>query len=325
MNKVSVIVPVYNVEKYLNKCLDSIINQTYKNLEIILIDDGSIDNSGEICEEYAQIDNRIIVIHNKNQGVSKSRLDGFYLSKGKYIMFVDSDDYLDLKMIEVMINNLEKYNVDVVICQYYEIVNNDIKKAKIRPDRGFYDKEKIIDLLKNGYLYDKKIGMGSMNHFLWSKLIKRNFVSSMLETGLNLYYSEDEVANIEMLYDINSMYVLDKYLYYYNQSRNGQVTKRYDNNFWRNLENFVVKVRKTDKENCLIIQLSTRLLLAILEHMNLAEKKGGDIKNIIEYIKNNTKLFFIIKMSDLSFKNKIKFFLLKNKMYNLYKFLRFIK
>ena len=97
---ISVIIPVYNVEQYLNRCVDSVINQTYKNLEIILIDDGSTDNSGKICDEYSQKDKRVKVIHQKNMGVSNSRNKGINIAKGKYITFVDSDDVLNCQYIE---------------------------------------------------------------------------------------------------------------------------------------------------------------------------------------------------------------------------------
>ncbi|HJA50079.1 MAG TPA: glycosyltransferase, partial [Candidatus Fusicatenibacter intestinipullorum] len=95
--KISVIIPVYNVEKYLKRCLDSVINQTYKNLEIILIDDGSTDNSGKICDEYAQKDERIIVIHKENGGVSSARNKGLDICIGDYISFIDSDDWINLE------------------------------------------------------------------------------------------------------------------------------------------------------------------------------------------------------------------------------------
>ena len=102
MKKISVIVPIYNVEKYLEKCLESIINQTFINLEIILINDGSTDFSGSICEKYKNKDNRIILIHKKNEGLSAARNKGLSIATGDYISFVDSDDFLDLNMYEIL-------------------------------------------------------------------------------------------------------------------------------------------------------------------------------------------------------------------------------
>lgn len=113
---ISVIVPVYNVEKYLKKCVDSIVNQTYKNLEIILVDDGATDNSGKICDELVELDNRIKVYHKKNGGLSDARNYGVERATGDYIGFVDSDDYIDAEMYEKLYEAIKKENVDVAEC-----------------------------------------------------------------------------------------------------------------------------------------------------------------------------------------------------------------
>jgi glycosyltransferase involved in cell wall biosynthesis len=123
---VSVIVPIYNVELYLEKCLDSIINQTYKNLEIILIDDGSPDNCGKICDEYALKDKRIKVIHKSNGGQSSARNAGLDVAKGEYIAFVDSDDYIDLRSYEELLDIALKEEADIVISNFYRIKKNGI-------------------------------------------------------------------------------------------------------------------------------------------------------------------------------------------------------
>ena len=124
MNKneplISIIVPVYNVEKYLSKCIDSIINQTYKNIEIILIDDGSTDSSGAICDKYALVDSRIHVLHIENSGVSNARNVGLNHATGDYIGFVDSDDYIEPNMYELLLEELIADDVDVVQCNHAE-------------------------------------------------------------------------------------------------------------------------------------------------------------------------------------------------------------
>ena len=116
MPEISVIVPVYNCEKYIGKCIESILNQTFKDLELILIDDGSADESGKICDEYKIQDKRVKVIHEKNSGVSIARNVGINVAKGKYIGFVDSDDYLAPDMYESLYENLMKSHADVAIC-----------------------------------------------------------------------------------------------------------------------------------------------------------------------------------------------------------------
>ena len=121
---ISIIIPVYKVEKYLEKCIKSVLDQTYKNLQIILVDDGSPDNCGNICDNYAKIDNRIEVIHKENGGLSDARNVGLKKARGKYIGFVDSDDYVSNEMFENMYNTLVNNNADVSICNFYTVIDN---------------------------------------------------------------------------------------------------------------------------------------------------------------------------------------------------------
>ena len=120
MKKISVIIPVYNVEKYLYRCVDSVLGQTYYNIEVILIDDGSTDSSPEICDEYQKRDKRVKVIHKKNSGAASSRNIGLSSAKGDYIAFIDSDDYIELDMYENMMKINEEYNCDIVLCDCYK-------------------------------------------------------------------------------------------------------------------------------------------------------------------------------------------------------------
>ena len=117
--KITVIVPVYNVENYLEKCLDSLINQTYKNLEIIVINDGSTDNSGEICQEYAQKDNRIVYIEKENGGLSDARNVGLDKMTGSYVTFIDSDDWVELDYVEILYKKIIEYQADISVGNYY--------------------------------------------------------------------------------------------------------------------------------------------------------------------------------------------------------------
>ena len=149
MKKVSIIVPIYNVELYLRKCLDSIINQSYSNLEIILIDDGSTDRSGEICDEYSKLDNRIIVIHNNNKGVSYSRNYGIRLSTGKYILFIDSDDTVDKNYVYYLLMGNKDDKYDIVYCGIRDIF--EYKKKCIIKDRLIKEKLLSGELKKDYY------------------------------------------------------------------------------------------------------------------------------------------------------------------------------
>ncbi len=155
MNKsLSVVIPVYNVENYLREFFDSVVNQTYNNLQIILVDDGSTDRSGQICDEYAQKDSRITVVHQENQGAGAAKNSGLKLVKGEYLSIIDSDDYIDLSMYETMISCMEKTGVDVVQCRF----RNVFKDVSVEIDYNFSKNNRIIktDRFLFELLYDWK-------------------------------------------------------------------------------------------------------------------------------------------------------------------------
>lgn len=135
---ISVIVPVYNVEGYLQKCIESIVHQTYKNLQILLVDDGSTDQSGEICEKYARSDNRIEVIHKENEGLESARKAGIALARGEYIGFVDSDDYIDLDYYQELLNDIIENDVDFVNGGYI-VENNGLETVCNQYETGIYE------------------------------------------------------------------------------------------------------------------------------------------------------------------------------------------
>ena len=131
---VSIIVPVYNVEKYLRKCLDSIVNQTYKNIEVICVDDGSPDNSIDILREYRAKDDRVTIIRQKNKGLSGARNTGIKNATGKYIMFIDSDDWVELNMVELMTKKMDNKNLELAVCGTINHIGNEIQKEKLLKD-----------------------------------------------------------------------------------------------------------------------------------------------------------------------------------------------
>ena len=145
--KISIIVPVYNTEKYLNKCLDSLVNQTYKNIEIICVNDESPDNSLSILEEYAKKDSRVRVINKKNAGASEARNTGLSEASGEYIMFLDSDDWIETDTCMIALDNMKKHNVDVVMWPYLrEYADKSIKKVIYTEDVLFETEEDIKKL-----------------------------------------------------------------------------------------------------------------------------------------------------------------------------------
>ena len=164
MPDISLIVPIYNAEKYLKKCIDSLIGQTKKEIEFILVNDGSTDSSENIIKDYS--DKRIKYFKNKNQGIGKTRNFGIEKSTGKYIMFLDSDDYLDKDACKYLFNKIEKENLDIVVCDFYKDIDGKIEKEKI-PSFKNSSLEENSELLLN-------INLAPWNKIYRSRLIKEN-------------------------------------------------------------------------------------------------------------------------------------------------------
>ena len=213
--EISIIVPVYNVEKYLKRCIDSILNQSFTDFELILVDDGSTDNSGEIIDEYAIKDERIKVIHKENGGLSSARNVGIEYSKGNYIAFVDSDDYINKNMYKILYKNAIKYNAEISICNFEYVYENDdvdeeqdIISEKISVNNNIESLEKLYSSENIQFIV------------AWNKLYKKNlFEKIRYDYGK---YHEDEFIIHKLLYKCNkSVYCYDK-LYYYLQ-RNGSI------------------------------------------------------------------------------------------------------
>lgn len=319
---ISIIVPVYNVEDYLKECLDSIVNQTYKNLDIILVDDGSTDSSGKICDKYADKDNRIKVIHKHNAGVVEARIDGLKESKAEYIIFVDSDDFIETNFVSVMYKNLKEYNADLVCCQYFDY-DGRIKKSPERPQNGYYNKNDIENILKTNFLYDKTTEIAGFNLFLWSKLVKRSKLLGCLEKGRTLFYCEDQVSTLSLLYAIDSMIIIKDYLYFY-RKRAGQATATYKDALWENIDLYFYKLYELDKKGFLQKQIKLRSFATfiMLNRSLISEKSYISAKNTVDRYRN---LEFVVKAKsnnykDFNIKRKVQLFLLKNNCWLFYYF-----
>lgn len=201
---ISIIVPVYNVEKYLERCINSIINQTYKNLDIILVNDGSTDNSGKICDEFNFKDNRIQVIHKTNGGLSDARNAGLEIAKGEYIGFVDSDDYIALDMFETLYNLTQKYSAEISILSFYEMYNG--KLISVRDSKKLEQMDKI-EAIKE-LLIDTKI-----QSYAWNKLFKKSLFENLkFPTDKNF---EDIATTLLLFEKANKIVLLEEPKYYY--------------------------------------------------------------------------------------------------------------
>ena len=221
-NLISIIVPIYNSEGTLKQCIDSITRQTYENIEIILVDDGSVDNSGSICEKYARNDDRIKVIHKINCGVSAARNTGIINAKGDYIQFVDSDDFIDETMCEKLIHRINRDSSDMVVCGYITV--NDEKKTYTQYKDNLYDN--LLDLSPNfSDLY-----LNCFFNSIWDKLYKRNKIIDIFDENLSL--GEDLKFNLSYLKECNSISVINECLYNYVVGSSASLSSKYRENMF---------------------------------------------------------------------------------------------
>ena len=214
--KISIIVPVYNVEKYLPRCVDSLIQQTYSNIEIILVEDGATDSSDAICDTYQKKDSRIKVIHKKNGGLSDARNKGIEIATGEYVACVDSDDYVTSDMYEILLKNLKETNSDISIGNYKMIANEENRKE----DRTYHydvieDKTAMmVNLLEHPCI----------QNYAWNKLYKRELFD-------NVYYpygkKMEDLGTTYLLFDKCHKIVYTKdIVYYYYQREDSIVNKK---------------------------------------------------------------------------------------------------
>lgn len=227
MKKISVIVPVYKAEQYLTRCIESILHQTYGNIELILIDDGSPDLSLEICYKYAEGDSRVIVVHQENQGVAVARNTGLDRATGDYVTFVDSDDYIDKEMYESMLNIAEKYDTDVVMCDCVKEfeTHNEVYSHDIRS--GFYNREQLETeyfphlLVMPNVEYPATIS----NCLCIFKKDKYCNLNIMYEKGIR--YSEDWLFGAMLMHRAESFYYMkNENFYHYNCMNMNSATKQ---------------------------------------------------------------------------------------------------
>lgn len=212
---ISVIVPIYNVEKYLSKCLKSILNQSYNNIEIILVNDGSSDNSEKICEEFLNIDNRFILINQANSGLSQARNAGFKKSNGKYIIFIDSDDYIHSKMIDELYQQIITEKADVSICNITNVYSHSEAPQCSNPNIYYTtDTEGFI----SDYLIGEKIPGSICN-----KLIKREICEHLAFPKNKIY--EDAFYQYDLLKYSKKFVINTKPRYFYYHRSNSITTK----------------------------------------------------------------------------------------------------
>lgn len=265
---ISIIVPIYNTEKYLNKCLDSLINQSKKELEFILINDGSKDNSEEIIKEYK--DERIKYYKNKNQGIGKTRNFGIEKATGKYLMFLDSDDYLEKDACELLYKKAEKENLDLVVCNYYKVYSNGTKEEFLIDDfvnSSLESNNKLLNI----------INLGPCNKIYLKELITKNNIKYLED----LKY-EDTTFVAEAMLKAKKIGKLNKPLHNYLIRENSETTIRDEKCF--DIIKVVDLLRNYYKENNFPKEELDKLTVRILTNYTIQQRMQSDKTLAMKFI-----------------------------------------
>ena len=259
---ISIIVPVYNTEKYLKQCINSILKQTYSNLEILIVNDGSTDNSDAVCRDYESIDKRIFYINKKNEGLSSARQMGINKAQGKYFCTIDSDDYVEINYIKNLYEKIEKENSDICVCGIREhkgdqinlkgFESSIISPKKIKKEDAEND---YINLLKPYYMSDS-----------WNKMYRTQFVknTNIKFTLDKTYNGTDLLFNHLLLLHLPSISVINDYLYNYRVLENSRVrrkNKKLQQGFLIILDKIIEEVNKKNFSFLIYTQLSTLYLI----------------------------------------------------------------
>ncbi len=311
----SILVPIYGVGKYLNKCVDSLINQTYKNIEIILVDDGAKDNSPEICDFYSALDKRVKVVHKKNGGVTSARKAGAEIASGEYIFSVDGDDWVSLDFVERFDEVIGRYNPDMVCCGYIQTDERVQNNHTFEIDSGYYDHSKIEQVVypiaiesERGKIFPPQ---------LWAKAFKKDLcLPEQLAVNDSIKIGEDGAVVKPILTKATSLYILDDCLYYYrvnNQSmtRNKSV---YDWNGPRLIDKHLrerIDLSRSDFEEQIVRRTARDIYTVVFSQFNKKEKYR-DIKKEIKKQLSAPDYKKVLKVCKYKgFKHKLEVFLLK--------------
>ena len=298
---ISVIVPIYNVEPYLRQCVDSIINQTYRNLEIILVDDGSPDNCGAICDEYAEKDNRVVVIHKENGGLSDARNAGLKVMHGEYLMFVDSDDYIETGFLKKC---MPDYEFDLAVAGCTIFYENKQNEKRIATTRDSFFVENKLDFGEMYYLVEH-----SIFGYAWAKIYNKQIIENLRME--NILFREDLFFNMAAWKNATKIFVSSETGYFYRQRENSELHSKFNKPIpnitqiaTRMIVNFSCYSRKENRtlSNMLIrTYLIDAIYKCILQNENLTENEKT--KKIKEVFFDST----LRNAISISFQSKLEF------------------
>lgn len=294
-SKISVIVPIYNSEKYLETCLRSITSQTYRNLEIILVNDGSTDDSLAICKAFQEIDPRIKILSKSNAGVSEARNDGVTESRGYYLLFIDSDDYIDLDYVETLHRKIKEYNADVVISNGIDFdADGEIPaKNRVHENKILRNSEALKELYSEKYF----------SSVCWGKIFKRDVIgNTTFDKAMKI--AEDFKFLDEVFAEADTVVVIPERKYHY-FVRNGSVTKSGFDAGWLDEINFCREIVRKNQRSQLEIYAIKRLIRVLVDSLNRFDLDPQQKKLLRNYsLEFATKYLF---SSRIKFKHKLKY------------------
>lgn len=334
--KLSVIIPVYNTEKYIKECINSVINQTFSDYEIILVDDASTDGSGRICDEYAEKYDFIKTIHKEHGGPTHTRKAGIREARGKYVSCIDSDDYIEPEMYGFLMDKLVKYNADIAICNIVIETENSRIPSYINFEEGFYNKEKLKQDIYPVMLFSKNKNMPGIHPSLCNKVIRKSIIkNAIMDMTDEIYFGEDGICTYPCMLDAEGVYITyDKFFYIYRQV-GAFSSRKYNKSLLKNLP-ALISVFDTEFEkrhfdgrtqiNCYAaLQLIFSIRNELLYNKNKALHKK--VKELREYISRPRfqEVFRAVRQENISRKIKSKMFLLRTKRIYLLYILFYVK
>lgn len=270
---ISVIVPVYNTEQYLHQCVDSILAQSYSNLEVILVDDGSTDFSGKICDEYQRRDGRVRVIHKTNGGNTSARKAGLEIAGGEYVAFVDSDDWIEEGMYEQLLLLAQKYHTDIVESGYYLDYGNISVEKKSSLPAGLYEQGQNYRSLIDNLIQIDGMGWRSVASYLWNKLLRRTMIEDILKNEKDsLQYAEDAICTWRMVLRSARIYVA-RDTYYHYRMRVDSITHKRDDRYFSKINEFYLEakcilVEHPEYQQALMSQLGVQMAQMVVKGFN---------------------------------------------------------
>lgn len=285
---ISVIVPVYNVEKYLYRCVKSIVNQTYENLEIILVDDGSPDNCPKMCDEWAEKDSRIKVIHKENGGVSSARNTALDCVSGDYTVFIDADDYIDPDMLKILYDKAAAENADIVACNLVYVNDNEEPfKISWYTDAAAAGNEEVL----KAYFSDVFIAPGCPTKLYRTEVINGN----KHRFPLNIKIGEDFLFNFYVFSDCQKIVHIKDGLYFYYMRDDSAIHTATEPmiNRWKNTKSVMKDINSQQVYNACLIKYCNELLCCVRELLKTGDKKliKQCYNGIAQEIKDNRKSF----------------------------------